>query len=74
MGRVGNSSFGAVESAAGSYISFNADYWLDVCGDGLCVKLDCPEQVAVVGDGNRVHAQLLALFQQFVKDYRTIEQ
>jgi len=74
MGGVGDGGLGAVESAAGRNISFDADYWLDMRCQCFRVELDDSEQIAVVGDGNRVHAQLPTLFKQLIEDYRAIEQ
>jgi hypothetical protein len=74
MGGVGDGGLCPVESAAGCNISFDADYWLDMCCQCFRVELDDSEQIAVVSDGNRVHAEFLTLFKQLIEDYRAIEQ
>ena len=74
VGRIGDGRFGPVQPAARRDIGFDPEDRLDLRGLRLGVEFDGPEHVAVVRDGHRIHAQLLAPLEQRLKLNRPIEQ
>ena len=71
---VGDGRLALVVPAAGGDIGLDPDDRLDPGGLRLGVELDGPEHIAVVRDGHRIHAQLLAPREQRLKLNRPVEQ
>jgi hypothetical protein len=72
--RIGNGGLRPVEPAARRDVGLDPDDGLDVRGPGLGIELDRAEHVAVVRDGHRVHAQLLALLEEPLERDGPVEQ
>ena len=63
----------AVGALVGSDVGLVADDGVEARSLALAVKLDGPVEVAMVGDGHGIHAQLLDVFDQFRDTAGTVE-
>ena len=71
---VGDAGVRAVVAIAGRDVSLDAQDRLDPCFLAREVEGDSPEQIAVVGDGHRVHAQLFHAGHQPIDAVAAVQQ
>ena len=64
----------AVMAAAGGHIDLAAQQGLDARGLGLLVKIQHPEEGAVIGNGHRRHFQIRGPFQKIGNTHRAVQQ
>ena len=74
VGRFALSARGLIEPAAGRYIRFVTNNRIDPHTFAGLIEFERAVQVSVVGDRQRVHAQLFRPIYEFINRARSIEQ
>ena len=71
---IGHAGVGAVAAVARGHVGLDAEDRLDAHLLGRHVELERAEEVAVVGDGHRVHAELLDAVDQLLQPVAAVEE